>query len=192
MTSSTKRRNAAEARMEAVRHPLRSAILKILTERAASPSEMARELSEDLSSVSHHTKKLVKLGCAELAYERKAGSSVEHIYRATERHLVEMGDWNAVIETSPEFAEFLIGEYMQAIVDDFVAAAPAGVGQDEDWHITRTAMSLDSQGVEEAIEIYERVFNEMNEVHARATERGQANLRFSSSLAFFRLTPRAR
>lgn len=187
--SEIKRRTAAENRLEAVGHPLRSAILQILCNRAASPSEMAKELDEDLPSVSHHTKRLVKLGCAELAYERKAGSSVEHVYRATERHLVELGDWNEVIECGPEFAEFLVGEYMQAIVSDFTAAVEARVGQDEGFHITRTPMSVDEQGRQEGVAIFERAFKEMQEVHERALARGNATIRMSSSLAYFRLTP---
>jgi DNA-binding transcriptional ArsR family regulator len=189
MSSTIKRRTAAEGRLEAVRHPLRSAILQVLTNRAASPSEMAKELAADLPSVSHHTKRLVELGCAELAYERKTGSSVEHVYRATERHLVELGDWNAVIESGPEFAEFLVGEYMQAIVNDFALAADAEVGQDEDFHISRTPVSVDAQGLDEAMEIFERAFAEMADVHRRALERGNATIRMSSSLALFRLTP---
>jgi hypothetical protein len=192
MSSKTKRRTAAENRLEAYRHPLRSAILQILANRAATPSEMARELEEDLSLVSHHTKKLVELECAELVYERKTVSSVEHVYRATDRHLVEVGDWDAVLECGPELGEFLVGEFMQAIIDDFVIAANAEVGQDEDFHITRTPISVDAEGLREALDAFEQLRTEIEQIQQRALARGGADLRLSSSLALFRLSPPSR
>jgi len=70
-------------------HPLRAAILRILAERTASPAEMARELREELSNVSYHAKQLVKLECAELVDTRVRRGAIEHLYRATERPLIE-------------------------------------------------------------------------------------------------------
>lgn len=74
-------------------HPLRAAILRILAERTASPAEMARELGAELSNVSYHAKQLVHLECAELAGTRPGPGAVEHFYRATERHLIEIEEW---------------------------------------------------------------------------------------------------
>lgn len=70
-------------------HPLRAAILRILAERAASPAEMARELRAELSNVSYHTKQLVQFECAELVGTRPVRGALEHVYRATEHHLVD-------------------------------------------------------------------------------------------------------
>lgn len=83
-------RRAGENRIRAISHPLRAAILRILAERTASPAEMARELGEELSNVSYHAKQLVQLECAELVGMRQARGAVEHFYRATERHLIDV------------------------------------------------------------------------------------------------------
>ena len=66
MSTKTQRRKATKNRIKAMSHPLRGEILRILTERTSSPAEMARELDEELSNVSYHTKQLVEFECAEL------------------------------------------------------------------------------------------------------------------------------
>ena len=89
MSTKTQRRKATENRIKAMSHPLRASILRILAERTASPAEMARELDEELSNVSYHTKQLVTFECAELVSTRPVRGALEHFYRATERHLLD-------------------------------------------------------------------------------------------------------
>jgi hypothetical protein len=177
----------AEKRLEAMRHPLRAAVLRILDERAASPVEMARELKQlDVSGVSYHTKRLVELDCAELVYERKVRGAVEHVYRGTERHLLDLEQWQELVEANPEIADHLVGEFMQLIIDDFGLGLEAKVGRDENFHITRTPMVLDLEGLQEGVKAYERFRLEMLEVQDRALARGGRNFPVSSSLALFR------
>jgi hypothetical protein len=181
----------AENRLLAVQHPLRASILRILDERASSPGEMARELREpDVSKVSYHTRRLEKLGCAELVYTRKGKrGSVEHIYRGTERHLLDTAQWRELVRQKPELTEHLVGEYMQAIIDDFVTGCGVGVGTDENFHITRTPTLLDMSGLEEAVELFERFRLEMLDLQDRALARGGRTFTVSSSLALFRTSP---
>lgn len=190
MASKTKHRQATHNRLIAVSHPLRAAVLRILTERTASPVEMARELNEETANVSHHAKRLVKLDCAELVEERKVRGAVEHRYRASERHLVETDEWDRLVEESPELAEHLVGEYGQAVIDDFTASAAAGmIGSDENFHLTRTVMVLDFEGLKEGMEVTERCRLEMAEVERRSAERrsesGTDAIHVSSSLGCF-------
>ncbi|HEX6152111.1 MAG TPA: helix-turn-helix domain-containing protein [Solirubrobacterales bacterium] len=169
MSTKTQRRKATENRIKAMNHPLRASILRILADRTASPAEMARELDEELSNVSYHTKQLVEFECAELVSTRPVRGALEHFYRATERHLLVMEEWE---ELDPVMKEDLVCEFMQKILDDFVASARAGIiGSDENFHLTRTPLVLDSEGLREALEIHERARLEILEVEARSAAR---------------------
>src|SRR3954471_12760561 len=110
MSTKVERQKAAQNRIKAMNHPLRASLLRILVERTSSPAEMARELDEDLSNVSYHTKQLVELECAELVSTRPVRGALEHFYRATERSLVDKEEWD---ELNPLMAENFLSEIMQ-------------------------------------------------------------------------------
>ena len=189
MSTKTERRKASENRIKAMSHPLRAAILRILADRTASPAEMARELDEELSNVSYHTKQLVGFECAELVSTRPVRGALEHFYRATERHLIDTEEWE---ELDPLVAEDLVCEFMQKILDDFVASARAGiVGADKDFQLTRTPLVLDRQGLEEVLEAHERTRLEILEIEsrsaARLVESGEDGVNVSSSQACFQM-----
>src|SRR3954451_1251112 len=122
MSTKIERRKTTTNRIKAMNHPLRAELLRMLTERTASPAEMAREIDQDLSNVSYHTKQLVELECAELVSTRPVRGALEHFYRATERHLVDTEDWEGI---DPVLAEDIICETQQKMLDDFVASARA-------------------------------------------------------------------
>jgi DNA-binding transcriptional ArsR family regulator len=195
MSTKTERRKASENRIKAMSHPLRATILRMLAERTASPAEMARELGEELSNVSYHTKQLVGFECAELVSTRPVRGALEHFYRATERHLIDTEEWE---ELDPLVAESLVCEFMQKILDDFVASARAGiVGADKDFQLTRTPLVLDRQGLEEVLAAHERLRLEILEIEARSAARlvesGETGASVSSSQACFQMpSPRRR
>jgi DNA-binding transcriptional ArsR family regulator len=189
MSPKTQRRKAAENRIKAMSHPLRAAILGILADRTASPAEMARELEEELSNVSYHTKQLVEFEHAELVSTRPVRGALEHFYRATERHLVDTEEWE---ELDPVMGESLVCEFMQKILDDFVASAKASIiGSDPKFHLTRTPLVLDEQGLQEALEAHERARLEILEIESRSAARilasGEQGTNVSSSQAYFRM-----
>jgi len=195
MSTKTERPKGTENRIKALSHPLRAAILRILVERTSSPAEMARELDEELSNVSYHTKQLVEFECAELVSTRPVRGALEHFYRATERHLIDKEEWD---EIDPVMAENLICEAMQKVLDDFVAAARAGtIGDDARFHLTRTPVVLDQEGLKEALEAHERAREEILEIQARSAERmvdsGEEGTHVSTSQGCFKLPePRRR
>ena len=195
MSTKSQRRKATENRIKAMSHPLRASILRILADRTASPAEMARELEEDLSNVSYHTKQLLEFDCAELVSTRPVRGALEHFYRATERHLIDTEDWE---ELDPVIAEDIVCETTQGMLDDFVASAKAGVvGGDKDFHLSRTPLVLDAEGLQEALEAQERVRLEVLEIQARSAARllesGAEGTSVSSSQALFKMpAPRAR
>jgi DNA-binding transcriptional ArsR family regulator len=174
MSTKAERRKATENRIKAMSHPLRAAVLRILVERTASPAEMARELDEELSNVSYHTKQLVEFECAELVSTRPVRGALEHFYRATERHLIDTEAWE------------------EKILDDFTASARAQlVGGDKDFHLTRTPLVLDQDGLQEALETHERARLEILEIEARSAERmlnsGEIGVNVSTSQGCFKM-----
>lgn len=192
MPSKTERRKAGENRIKAMSHPLRASVLRILAERTASPAEISRELGEELSNVSYHTKQLVEFECVELVSTRPVRGALEHFYRATERHLIDTEEWD---ELDPVMAEGLICETEQRMLDDFVAAVRAQtLGGDKDFHLTRTPLLLDREGVQEALEAHERLRLELAEVEARSAARmiesGEEGVKASSSQACFKMPSR--
>lgn len=195
MSTKTQRREATRNRIKAMSHPLRASILRLLTERTASPAEMARELDEELSNVSYHTKQLVEFECAELVSTRPVRGALEHFYRATERHLIDTEEWE---ELDPVIAEDILCEIVQTILDDFVASTRGGIiGSDENFHLTRTLLVLDEQGRKEALEAHERARLEIVEIEARSATRmiesGEEGTNVSTSQACFELpSPRHR
>ncbi len=202
MASSTRAKEAAaQNRVEALRQPLRAKILRLLIAQGpSSPSKMTRVLAETVDpempakelrrlgdQVNYHTKRLVELGCAELADEIKVRGAVEHVYCATERYLVETEEWEGL---PPEIKEHLTAEFAQAHLDDMVLGFRAGtLGTHEHFHLTQTRILLDEQGRDELLERYENLRLEALEIEDRSNKRrqdsGDQGINMSSLLGCF-------
>jgi DNA-binding transcriptional ArsR family regulator len=187
-------RSGKSNRIKAMEHPLRARILRTLVERGVmSPAQLARELGAELSDVSYHVRRLDELDCAELVELRPVRGAVEHFYRATERHLIDVDEWE---QLDPFTAEDLVCGYVQRILDDFVDSRKADmVGSDKNFHISRTPLILDPAGLEEAVESYERYRLDMSEIERRSAERrhedGTPAVPTSSSLLLFKIPRRS-
>lgn len=185
-----RREKTTRNRLKAMSHPLRARVLRLLVERGIqSPAELARALKADLSDVSYHVRRLQELDCIELVKTRPVRGALEHFYRATELHLIDTDEWE---ELDPLMAGDLVCEFMQKIVDDFVASRKAGiVGSDRHFHITRTPLILDAEGFQKGMEIFERARLEMAEVEAESAERmaasGGTAIPVSSGFAYFKV-----
>lgn len=170
-----KRRKAGgeliDNRVEALRHHLRRQIMAHLTnEGPSSPSKMARAFEESLEDVSYHMKRLVELGCAELAEEKAyKDRPPEKLYRATERYLVATEDWDAL---DPAAKEGTSGEWAQLFIDDLVEGFKAEtLGTHKHFALIQNRIVVDEQGRDEALEVVERAMREIQEVQARALGR---------------------
>lgn len=184
-------RRINQNRLKAMSHPLRAKCLRLLDERGEmSPVQVTRALGEDnLTDVAYHMKRLAELDCAEVVRTRPVRGAVEHFYISTDRHLIETAEWESL---DPLMAGSLVCEFMQSILDDFVASKKAGiVGSDQDFHITRTPMILDNEGLHEGMDAVERCRLEMAEIEARSVRRraesGEPGVRTSSSFALFKM-----
>lgn len=191
MATKTESRSPTQNRLIAMSHPLRAQVLNVLNERVASPKEIADHLGEPIPNVSHHAKRLVQLGCAELVDKRQVRGAIEHFYRATERTIVDLEEWN---ELDPLVAENFVCAIMQSGLDDFVSSVKAKmVGTDERFMLVRTRIMVDEEGLGEAVEIQERAYAEILEAQARAADRmassGQEGIHASTWLGCFEVPP---
>ena len=189
--SSRKKRKTP--RIEAMSHPLRARILRLLSERdEMSPAGLSRALQADVSLVSYHMRRLEELECAEEVRTRPVRGALEHFYRATERPLVDTDEFE---DLDPTTAEDLVFQAIQKIIDDFVGSRKAEmIGFDKNFHLTRTPLILDEEGLNEGMELFERCRLEMSAIELRSAERrsdsGAPGIPVSSSLLLFKV-PRA-
>ncbi|HEY6729562.1 MAG TPA: winged helix-turn-helix domain-containing protein [Solirubrobacterales bacterium] len=179
-------------RLKALSHPLRAKILRILSEREASPKELAREVGTSLGNASYHAKYLVELDCAELVREEKVRGAMEHFYRATERSLIGTGEWD---EMNRAEALSHLAETMELFLEDFLASEKAKiVGHDREFHLTRTPMTVDQEGLGEILEIFEQTRLKVAEVERRSAERSGGgrgeSIRVSSLQGLIKMPPR--
>lgn len=132
--------------MKALAHPLRAKILAILTERVASPNEMAKELDEGLSQVSYHVKVLREYELIEPDHKKPRRGAVEHFYRATTTTIVPPDAWNHL---PPAVRESISVDILQEFFDDASTAIEAGIFDDPLGELSWTPLILDPEGAEE-------------------------------------------
>lgn len=196
MATRAERRQATHNRLKAMQHPLRAEVFRLIRETpgAISPAEVARELEADVPTVSYHVRKLAEYDCVEEVENRPVRGVVEHFYRATDSHLIDIEEWAELVERDSEVAEVLTDEFMQTIVDDFTASRRASiVGRDEKFWICRVPHVLDEEGLDEALEAANAYEARMVEIAARSAARltsDDSGIPVSSSIVLFKMPKR--
>jgi DNA-binding transcriptional ArsR family regulator len=157
--------------VKALAHELRVDILSILTERTASPNELARTFEEGLSQVSYHVKVLKDCGLITLIKTEPRRGAVEHYYRATASTLLPAQEWRGIdggLRTA--IGAGLASELFDGLAD----AVEASKLTETDTHIGRTLLALDTEGWENVRASAERftreVEREQRESAARAAK----------------------
>jgi DNA-binding transcriptional ArsR family regulator len=176
-------------RLEAMRHPLRARILRLLVERGVmSPAELSRALPAELSDVSYHVRRLEKLECAELVDTRPVRGALEHFYRGIERPLIDTEEFERL---DPIAADDIVLNAFQRVIDDFTASRNARmVGYDRHFYLARTPYVLDAEGFQEGMEAVDRCRLELSEIERRSAERrstGTGGIGVSGSILFFKV-----
>jgi DNA-binding transcriptional ArsR family regulator len=175
--STTKASRAATAQpqvFKALAHPLRHRLLAAMSEREASPSELATELGEPLGNVAYHVRMLETLGCIELVRTTPRRGALEHHYRAIVRAEISDEDWERI----PESARHSISaETLGDVWRDVAAALRSGTfDRRTDRHLSWTNLTLDQQGwgeLNEALgDLFERALELQAESAARLQEDG--------------------
>ena len=132
------------AQVKALGHPLRTAILGLLHERAATVSELAVALERPKSTVAHHVKVLAEAGLLRVVRTRRVRAIDERFYGRTARMFYVSA------ERGPE------GEEMPRDFNDFEVAAresAAAFRNGKLWGFIRHARISETQ----AAEIWERM-----------------------------------
>jgi DNA-binding transcriptional ArsR family regulator len=168
--SKTKRGKGIDERfVKAIGHPLRLDVLRILNERTASPSEIAKELNEGISHVSYHVKVLKEADYIELVKTEPRRGAVEHYYRATSRALVT----DDIAKRLPLSAREGISVTMcQALIDEMTSALEAGTFDSrEDRHLSWMPIILDEEGWRELMSMLEDSLNRAMDIQAASASR---------------------
>ena len=132
------------SQVKAIGHPLRTTILGLLHERAASVSELAVALDRPKSTVAHHVKVLAEAGLLQVVRTRRVRAIEERFYGRTARMFY------VAVERSPE------GEDMPRDFNDFEVAAQESAQAFKDgklWGFIRHARIAETQ----ASEFWERM-----------------------------------
>jgi DNA-binding transcriptional ArsR family regulator len=169
----TKTKTGVDQRLvRAIGHPLRLRLLTIFNERVASPSDLAAELGEPIGNVSYHTRILARLGCVELVKTKQVRGAVEHYYRAVVRPVFSDDDW---AELPLSIRKSLAGAVLTEIADDMGASAKAGGFDRDEVHLSRTTLTLDSQGWQDLNEALQEVGNRALAIQAESAARLQSD-----------------
>ncbi|HEX8121441.1 MAG TPA: winged helix-turn-helix domain-containing protein [Solirubrobacteraceae bacterium] len=154
--------------MKALAHPLRQQLLMALSERVASPSELAEELGEPLGNVSYHVRMLVDLGCIELVSTTPRRGALEHHYKAVVRPLLDDASY-ATFPSSTKRA--LVGDVLKDIWTDVGAAADSDTFDDDGVHVSRQSVTLDADGWAAVTKVLDRAVNEIQDIRAKSAKR---------------------
>lgn len=165
----TKTKTGVDQRLvRAIGHPLRLRLLTIFNERVASPSDLAAELGEPIGNVSYHTRILARLGCVELVRTKQVRGAVEHYYRAVVRPVFSDDDW---AELPLSIRKSLAGAVLTEIADDMGASATEGGFDRDEVHLSRTTLTLDSQGWQELNELLQELGDQALEIQVQSAAR---------------------
>ncbi|MET0973948.1 MAG: helix-turn-helix domain-containing protein [Thermoleophilaceae bacterium] len=178
-TGTTKQTSAASQPQvfKALSHPLRHRLLAAMSEREASPSELAAELGEPLGNVAYHVRMLETLGCIELVRTTPRRGALEHHYRAIVRAVISDEDWEGIPESA---RQSISAQTLGEIWRDVAAAMRAETfDRRTDRHLSWTNLTLDEQGWEELTEalgeLFDRALSLQAESAARLAEAGSEN-----------------
>lgn len=152
-----------------VAHPTRARAFTILTERTASPVEIAQEIGKDVGHVGYHVRKLQQLNLIELVDERPVRGAVEHFYRAIERPYVSEKEFaSQTLEEREVFTrhtlQFHVADIARAMDSHTFDARPNRA-------LLRTPMVVDEDGFQELAELHDEMYERTMEIHARSAAR---------------------
>jgi DNA-binding transcriptional ArsR family regulator len=144
--------------VKAMSHPVRVRMMAMLTERRATPNELAAWLGTTLGATAYHVRVLHQLGLIELVDETRIRGAVEHHYRAKALPNVTAESWSTA---SPVAKQATIGARLKMVENHTNASAAAGGFDRHDAVLERTTVTLDEKGwtalIAEAAKFLQRV-----------------------------------
>jgi DNA-binding transcriptional ArsR family regulator len=186
------RKGVDETLVRVVAHPLRVQALSILSERPASPKELAAELGSPVGNISYHVRELEYVGLIELVDEKKRRGAVEHFYRAIARPLLSAEEWEKL--SLDDRQGFSAGIIQLLLADASQALAAGTFDARSDRHLSRTSLLVDAEGWRELVEIQANALKATLEVQAASAERigaadGEEGIPAIAALTLFEVPP---
>jgi DNA-binding transcriptional ArsR family regulator len=156
-----------------VAHPIRVQVLTILTERVASPKQLADELGVPIGHTSYHTRVLRELELIEVVREGQVRGAVQHFYRAVVRPKFTDAEWTALsIDERRPTSTYLL----QLALADAAAALEAGtLDARPDRYLTRMPGLVDQEGWDELNELHGSLLDRTLQIQAASAERMARN-----------------
>jgi DNA-binding transcriptional ArsR family regulator len=152
-----------------VAHPTRARAFTILTERTASPVEIAQEIGKDVGHVGYHVRKLQQLDLIELVDERPVRGAVEHFYRAIVRPYVSEEEFT---QQKLEDREVFTRHILQFHVADIARAMDEHTFDSRpNRAVLRTPMTVDEDGFQELADLHVEMYERTLDIQARSDER---------------------
>jgi len=171
-------------------HEIQYKALHILTERIASPKEIAIELgltSAKSGYVDYHVKELLSHGLVELVRTEPRRGVEEHFYRAT-KPLIVMDDEaeRMSVEERLAFSCWII----RSISGDFAKAVEGRtIDERTDRHLSRFPLRLDEEGYLDLVGEHNQVFHRTMEIAAESKDRklesGEEGMAVAASMGVF-------
>jgi predicted ArsR family transcriptional regulator len=191
-------KSPGERVIDALLHPLRIEIQRILIYRVASPKEVATELNTHIGIVSHHFKALEAGGYIRLVETKSRRGAIQHLYKAICPSKHDDESWSALPRSTREELTRLT---LQGLFGEAVRALNEGTFDEcKERHFSWVPMALDAQGFLDLFGRQARWLEEIEEVQAEAAARlnGQKGHRvIGATLGFatppgFGLKPKSR
>lgn len=158
---------------KALSHPLRMKLLTAMSEREASPSELATELGEPLGNVAYHVRMLDSLGCIELVRTTPRRGALEHHYRAIARPVLSDEDWKQLPSSA---RRSISADRIAEIGGDLTAALSAGTFDSrDDRHLSWMNLALDDAGWSQLSELLVELVERAQEIQAESAGRLHAS-----------------
>lgn len=170
MAAAEKKKKAKASTLGAiVAHPLRSECLTLLSERTASPAEIAVELNENLGNVSYHVRKLWRSGSIEIVEEKPVRGAMEHFYRSVQRPFFSDKE---IEEATPDQRTAFSRHIFSLVAANATTALATGTFVERpDYHISRVPMRVDEEGWAAMRDIQEETLERILQVQEECAKR---------------------
>lgn len=171
MSKGNKPRQRLDSRIEnSIKDVIRIDLLRILSERPASPRELAEMLEQDVSDILGHVVELWADNCIEVVAEEELGEDeADRRYRTAPPFFVD--DWEAQ-ELSLEERERLSVAVLQGIVIEALGARRTGtLDSRHDAHLSYKPLKLDDRGWRELVALLKRTLKEAETIEDGSRER---------------------
>jgi DNA-binding transcriptional ArsR family regulator len=156
------------ARIDALSHPLRIAIVTAVDQRPASATEIARAIDEPVEKIRYQLRGLVAAGLIRVAEERKNRGVLERFYVGRDEAMYF--DEEELRDIPVEKKDRMTATFLKVAFREAVSSLAAGTMTDDSM-VVRTSLRLDEQGWNELIRIHREALEKVLTVKGRAERR---------------------